>query len=105
MSENGSSVADLFQAQFSDEGAALSLVEKHAEELLGGSIDQMSDEEVAVKLAQIEEQESLVKVAELDYARGQFMAQGFIDRLNDEGIDLPGLHEKVAEITNKLKGG
>ncbi len=104
---DGSSVASLFQEHFSDESVEQEALAKTAAEVLGKPIEEMSDEEVNEKLAELQQQEALVKVAELDYARGQFIGQGFLDRLAADGIDLREIHEvneKLGSITEKIAG-
>jgi hypothetical protein len=96
------SVAKLWETQFSPEAQVVSQIEKRASEMLGKPIDQMSDDEVEAKLAEIKYQEAFHKEAQVDYVRGQVMAEGFMDRLKDAGIDLPGMNEKLGSLASHL---
>jgi hypothetical protein len=104
------SVAKLFREHFSEESVQQAAIAKTAAEILGKSIEEMTDAEVSEKIAELQQRESLVKAAELDYARGQFIGQGFLDRLTEEGVVLKGLdggeikslNEKLGSLTEKI---
>lgn len=98
------SVAKLWEDQYSPEAVERTTVEKKAEEILGKPIDEMTAEEVEVKLAELQQHEELSKEAQVDYVRGQVMAEGFMDRCKEAGFNLPELNEKLAHVAGQLNG-
>ena len=98
------SVAQLWEEQFSPEAVVWSAIEKRAETILGKPIDEMTEAEVEAKLAELQHHEEFGKEAQVDYVRGQVMAEGFMDRLKEAGVNLPEINEKLSHVVGRLNG-
>jgi lipase chaperone LimK len=102
------SVADLYAHQFSEQGLAQTQIEKRAAELLHEvgveDLGALTEEQAQQKLAELQQHVGLQKQAAVDIQRGDFMAQGFLARLQEEGVDLPGLHATMSKVAAALDG-